>query len=105
MCCCKVGSVRSGVIWRGGYGGVRRGAVKYGELWYGGHDMVRYGSVCLGAMRSGKAVSVSCVEAGHSVARQGGLGWARHGRYGVVRCGSARHGGSGESGHVSIGYG
>jgi len=46
-------------------------------------------------MRSGKAGSVSCVEAGHSVARQGGLGWARHGRYGVVRCGSARHGGLG----------
>ena len=45
MCCCKVGSAQSGVLffvfWRGGYGGVSRGAVKYGELWYGG-----FGELC-----------------------------------------------------------
>jgi hypothetical protein len=30
--------------------------------------------------------------------RHGGLGWARYGRYGLVRCGSVRYGGHGEVG-------
>ena len=57
MCCCKVGSVRSGVIWRS-----RWGKARLSPLW------------------SGLAVWVSYVRVSFGRVRQGGLGLFRYGR-------------------------
>ena len=74
MCCCKVGSARSGVVWWGGHG----------PLWFVMGGKFRNGQAGSVMARRFRYVGSRYVAVGYGMAKYGGQGMSMFGMFGCV---------------------